>query len=185
MKRHRKPLLIFFLVTLIYLFACVTINIYFPAEKVESVATEIVDDIRGHRSGEEEKSPQGDKNSLLQRTLLALATSTAWAQEVTTVSNPTIRSLKARMKSRYGQMKPFYKTGMLKEKNNGYASLGKVKGLRLKEKRDLKNLVDAENRDRKRLYLEVAKALKINPIDDAQIDKVARIFAKEWQKSVR
>ncbi|MGD8953697.1 MAG: hypothetical protein PVI45_04925, partial [Desulfobacterales bacterium] len=27
--------------------ACVTINIYFPAEKVESVAGEIVEDIRG------------------------------------------------------------------------------------------------------------------------------------------
>ena len=29
------------------LFACVTINIYFPAEKVESVAEDIVNDIRG------------------------------------------------------------------------------------------------------------------------------------------
>ena len=46
-------------------------------------------------------------------------------------------------------------------------------------------LVDAENRDRKTLYVEVAKALKVHPIDSAQIDKVAKIFAKEWQKSVR
>ena len=34
---------------MIALFACVTINIYFPAEKVESVAGEIVNDIRGKK----------------------------------------------------------------------------------------------------------------------------------------
>ena len=52
----------------------------------------------------------------------------------------------------------------------------------MKEKRDLKSLVEAENRYRKQLYAEVAKALKI---DASQINKVAEIFAKEWQKSVR
>jgi uncharacterized protein YdbL (DUF1318 family) len=82
-------------------------------------------------------------------------------------------------------MKPYYKKGTLKEGNNGYVSLGSASGLGLKEKRDLNALVEAENRDRKTLYVEVAKALKVHPIDAAQIDKVARIFAKEWQKSVR
>jgi len=54
--------------------------------------------------------------------------------------------------------------------------------LGLKEKRDLNNLVTAENNDRKTLYEEVAKALKIDP---GQIGKVAEIFAKEWQRSVK
>jgi len=54
--------------------------------------------------------------------------------------------------------------------------------LNLKEKRDLNGLVDAENRDRKTLYTEVARALKI---DSGQIDRIAEIFAKEWQKPVR
>ncbi|UCH19598.1 MAG: hypothetical protein JSU83_13535 [Deltaproteobacteria bacterium] len=47
MKRSCKlyRILVFFSILLI--FACVTINIYFPAEKVESVAGEIVEDIRG------------------------------------------------------------------------------------------------------------------------------------------
>ena len=31
------------------LFACITINIYFPAEKVESAAEDIVNDIRGNK----------------------------------------------------------------------------------------------------------------------------------------
>ncbi len=55
------------------------------------------------------------------------------------------------------------------------------KDLNLKEKRDLKNLVEAENKDRKRLYAEVAKALDIDP---SQTEKVAKIFADKWQESV-
>ncbi len=185
MKRHVKPVWVLVLCMVILIFACVTINIYFPAEKVESVAGDIVNDIRGPRSGEEEK-PQGkDKSSLIRNTLLALSPSLAWAQEVTEVSNPTIRALKQSMRSRYNQMKPYYQKGMLKEGNNGYVSLANTGGLGLKEKRDLNALVDAENSDRKTLYVEVAKALKVHPIDSAQINRVAEIFAKEWQKSVR
>jgi hypothetical protein len=185
MKRYVKPIYVLILGAAIFIFACVTINIYFPAEKVESVAGDIVNDIRGPGSGEEERPKGNDKSSLLQKTLLALSPSSAWAQEVTDVSNPTIRSLKQRMRSRYNQMKPYYQRGMLKEGNNGYVSLGKTSGLGLKEKRDLNAFVDAENKDRKTLYVEVAKALKVHPIDAAQINRVAEIFAKEWQKSVR
>lgn len=185
MRKHVKPTWVIIACMAIFIFACVTINIYFPAEKVESVAGDIVNDIRGPRSGEEEKPQGSDQSSFLQKTLLALSPSPAWAQEATTVSNPTIRALKQRMRSRYNQMKPYYQKGTLKEGNNGYVSLGKTSGLGLKEKRDLNALVDAENRDRKTLYVEVAKALKVHPIDSAQINKVAEIFAKEWQKSVR
>jgi|GEM_PF-4973814 len=36
----------------------------------------------------------------------------------------------------------------------------------------------AENKNRKQLYREVAKSLNIDP---SQVDRVARVFAKEWQ----
>jgi hypothetical protein len=159
--------------------ACVTINIYFPAEKVESVAGEIVNEIRGP----EKKNPtEDDQSSFLRKVILALWTSDAWAEDVTTVSNPTIRALKKKLKANYAQMKPYYGKGMVIEGNNGYVSLGNTGGLSLKEKRDVKSLVAAENRYRKQLYAEVAKALNI---ESSKINKVAEIFAKEWQKSVR
>ena len=161
-------------------FACVTINIYFPAEKVESVAGEIVQDIRGKKSGEKDRTK--DKDSFLQSIRWAFFPALVWAEDVTTVSNPTIRALKDRMKSRFSQMRAYYQKGMLKEGNDGYVDLGDTGGLGLKEKRDLKALVDAENRDRESLYREVAKALKI---ESSQINRIAEIFAKEWQKSVR
>jgi uncharacterized protein YdbL (DUF1318 family) len=104
---------------------------------------------------------------------------TAWAQDVTEVSNATIRGLKERMKARYRQMKPYYDKGLIKEGSDGYVSTGDLGSLDLRQKRDVKSLVDAENQDRRALYKEVAKALEIDP---SQIDRVGKIFAKEWQK---
>jgi hypothetical protein len=176
MKNSRKVLYAVGALFTLLIFSCVTVNIYFPAEKVESVAGEIVDDIRNRKGADKGSSL---KNLLLRKTLFALISSNAWADEVTTVSNPTIRALKEKMKARYAQMKPFYQKGMLVEGGNGYVSMGNTEGLGLKEKRDLITLVDSENNDRTTLYKEVAKALKIDP---SQVDRIAKIFAGEWQK---
>jgi uncharacterized protein YdbL (DUF1318 family) len=167
---------------LIFVLACVTINIYFPAEKVESAAGDIVKDVRGEKANEKQKPAKDDKGSLLLRSLLAFAPAEAWAQDTTTVSNPTIRALKDKLRSNYAQMKPYYQKGMVVEGNNGYVSLKNTDALNLKERRDLSNLADAENQFRRQLYEEVAKALRIDP---SQVNRVAEIFAKEWQKPVR
>ena len=93
----RKPLWLVIPGAVLFLFACVTINIYFPAEKVESVAGEIVDEIRGQGGGEE-KSPAEQKDSFLRKIRLAFTPDAAWAQDAVEVSNPTIRALKEQMK---------------------------------------------------------------------------------------
>ncbi len=179
MEGIRKPLRIASLLFLCTLLACVTINIYFPAEKVETVAQDIVDDIRGREGTEDTPSDAEGKTSVFQLIRTCLSPGIAQAQDVTEVSNATIRALKERMKGRYQQMKPFYNSGLIKEGDDGYVSTGDLGSLGLKEKRDLNGLVDAENKDRKALYQEVAKALDIDP---GQIDRIAKIFAKEWQK---
>jgi uncharacterized protein YdbL (DUF1318 family) len=181
MKTRPNFLLTMMAVLLVALFACVTINIYFPAEKVESVAEDIVNDIRG------QKVPQPDNQSknhegFFYDIKIALFSSNAWADEVTDVSNPTIRALKEKMKDRFKSLQSYYQKGILKEGGDGYLSAAETSGLNLKEKRDLNGLVDAENSDRKTLYAEVAQALKI---DDSEIGRIAEIFAKEWQKPVR
>jgi uncharacterized protein len=181
MNTCRKALWMTASIVLSLIVACVTINIYFPAEKVESVAGEIVDEIRGQTPGGKESLFRDGRGLFLAEPLATFVCPPAWADELT-VSNPTIRGLKDRMKARYAQMRPFYGKGMLKEGNDGYVSLGNTDGLGLKEKRDLNSLVSAENNDRKQLYSEVAKALKIDP---SQANRVAEIFAKEWQKPVQ
>jgi hypothetical protein len=164
--------------------ACVTINIYFPAEKVESVAGEIVQDVRGLKPEPEKEAepPKKEKTSFLERPFLSASLAgTAWAEEVTTVSNPTIRALKQQMKDRYPLLKPYFQKGAIAEGSDGFVAPARMDPLNLKEKRDLTGLIDAENKDRKALYLEVAKALNIDP---NQTSRVAAIFAKEWQNSL-
>lgn len=175
MKKHEKPLLTVIISIMLCVIACVTVNIYFPAEKVESVAEDIVGDIRGKESEE----LKDDKTSLLERTVVALTCSVAWAEDAVTVSNATIRALKEQMKSRYAQMKPYYQQGKLMEGDDGYVSEGSTEGLSLKERRDLKSLVEAENNDRRRLYSEVAKAMDI---EQSQVSRIAEIFAEQWKK---
>ncbi len=182
MKRQKMILWTIMTVFMVSLFACVTINVYFPAEKVESVAGDIVDEIRGRNpSGNDDNSRYFD--DIRWKIRKALSPSVAYAAEVTTVSNPTIRALKAKMKVRFRQLGPYYqKGGVLSEGGKGYLSVAGTAGLSLQQKRDVKSLVDAENRDRKTLYTEVAKALKI---ESGQISRIAKIFAKEWRKPVR
>ena len=182
MKIFRKPVWMTLMLFSLMVFACVTINIYFPAEQVESVAGEIVDEIRGQKpSGE--KSLKNEKSNLFNKTFFAFFVPVGTvAAEPLTVSNPGIRKLKQQMKARYAQMRPFYQKGVLGEDNNGYVSLAQTSGLSLKEKRNMKNLVAAENGDRRKLYGEIAKAMKIDP---SQVGRIGEIFAKEWQKPVR
>ena len=63
-----------------------------------------------------------------------------------------------------------------------YVHINNADGLPMKERRNLKSLVDAENENRRTLYGEVAKALKI---DSSQIEKIEKIFAKEWKESLK
>ena len=171
----------FWITTLFYsfiAFACVTINIYFPAEKVDAVAEEIVKEIK-ERSGEKKGVPKKNERSLLKEEILGLVQSNAWADEITSVSNPTIRALKERIIKRHIQWKSYVEKGMIKEGNDGYVTLGNTSGLSLQDLRNLKSLVGAENSDRKQLYEEVAKALKIDP---SQINRIAERFAAQWRQ---
>jgi hypothetical protein len=162
--------------------ACVTINIYFPAEEVESVAGEIVNDIRGRQSETPQKNEETEKDQSFLRfsVLVASLTPSAWAEDATTVSNATIRELKSRMQTRYERLKPYFASGALKEGDDGYVAMRSIDSLSVREKSELRNLVAAENRDREQLYREVARAMNI---DAGQVDRIAQIFAKEWQKS--
>ena len=181
MKHYQKIAYMLLSCTLVFIVACVTINIYFPAEKVKSVAKDIVKDIRG---GEKNRTDDisKDQTSFIENTVSFMSPSIAFADDVTSVSNPTIRALKERMKQRFRRLKPYYQKGLLKEQDNGYVKLVNTKGLNLKQKRDIKSLLKAENADRHELYLAVARAMNINPSD---VGKVARIFAEQWKKSVK
>ena len=164
---------------LVFVLACITVNIYFPEATVKQAAAEIVDEIRKTDAGK--KGPEAS----LERPALREAASfsfvpAAYAQEETTVSTPAIRALKDSMKGRYPSLKPYFDAGNIGETNKGMLEVRDEAGLNLQAKAALRNLVRDENGDRTKLYAEVAKALKI---EASQIEKIQKIFAAEWAKS--
>jgi len=182
-----KSIRLFFLAAAVLLvFACVTINIYFPEGAVKQTADEIVTEIR--KSGEEEKEKEKEKEkdiltweskTVVDSTWLAGSFSlvpAAYAQE-TKVTTPKIRALREALKERFPKIKPFFDNGNIGEANDGFVKIRNEEGLSLKQKALLRKLVKEENGNRKDLYTEVARALDI---DQSQIPRVGRTFAQSW-----
>ena len=166
---------------ILFIAACVTVNIYFPAAAVQKAADEIVGDVRNIEKKDEQKPEEKQKiNKLFKEPKrLSWGPSVAYAQIDIEVSTPAIRALKDSMKERFPQLKPFYDRGNIGESNMGLLETRDLTGLNLKEKADLSRLVELENKERKALYTEIMKANKFGPEVLPQIQK---IFANSWRE---
>jgi len=167
--------------TLIFLVsACVTVNIYFPAAAVERAADQIVKETWGGPAKPATPVPQPQSRSLFSRNrLLALSfVSQAFAQDADiNVTNPAIRALKESIKNRSNAIKPYMDRGNIGIARDGLLAIRSADGLNLKERAEVNQLIDAENKDREALYAEIAKA---NGIPKENIPKIKSIFAKSW-----
>lgn len=161
---------------LVFVLACITVNIYFPEATVKQAAAEIVDEIR--KTEEAKKIPDA-LTAIPQAGPFSLVPA-AYAQEATNVSTPAIRALKESMKNRFASLKHHFDGGNIGETNKGFLEVRDETGLNLQAKAGLRNLAKDENADRTKLYTEVAKALGI---EASQIEKIQKIFAAEWAKS--
>jgi uncharacterized protein YdbL (DUF1318 family) len=178
MKRTRTLLLA--ALSLAFLAACVTVNIYFPASKVERTAETIVDDVyREGGQGAPEQEMEQEDSSALSVLLAWLGPATAHAQQATEVSNAAIRGLKQQIAQHHQQLVPYYGKGNVGIAGNGMLEVRNTDGLGVSEVAQLRRLVAADNQARSQLYQEVAKALDIDP---SQVGKVQDIFAKEWRQ---
>jgi uncharacterized protein YdbL (DUF1318 family) len=168
---------------LLFAAACVTINVYFPAEAAEKAADRIIQDVYGEQPAvPEEAGPQ----SRVQPDALAVASQSAlldWlipparaAGADITVNTPAIRKLKADMEARHKELAPFYASGALGITRDGQVAIRDQKAVPLKDRNSLNNLVARENRDRDALYKEIAKA---NSHPEWEAD-IREIFARRW-----
>ena len=164
----------------LFLFSCLTINIYFPEAEVRKEAEEIVKEIR--KSEEEKKEDKKNASGVgeAQKILSDRENSfslvpAAYAQEELT--NPKIRALKQSLSERFPKLRPFFDKQNIGETNDGLIRIRDESGLNLKEKALLRNLVNDENDDRRNFYAEYAKAKEI---DSSQINRVQKIFAEKW-----
>ena len=169
----RVALLIAFLAN-----SCVTVNIYFPAAAVERAADEIVKETWGGRTDPAPKEPPRSMLPALWQIATISFVSEVFAQEADiNVSNPAIRALKDTIRNRSGSIKPFMDRGNVGITRDGLLTVRTTEGLSLKERAEAQQLVDAENRDREALYLEIAKANNFPP---ESVAKIKSIFARSW-----
>jgi uncharacterized protein YdbL (DUF1318 family) len=175
---------IFLLAVTLFLTACVTVNIYFPAAAVQRAADQIVEETWGaqEKGGAKEAPPAG--SSLLQDRLAFISFSReAFAAEPDiNVSNPAIRSLKESIKRRSDLIKPYMDKGNVGITRDGLLTVRTTDGSSLKERAEVQQLVDAENRDREALYAEIANA---NNFPSERVADIKTIFAKSWIEQAR
>lgn len=170
-------------ISALFLTACVTINIYFPAAATEKVADEIIQGIQ-----QQEDSPQSNNKlpSLLPQwqahlfhavdKSLSLFISSAHAEANLSVNNAEIRQIRARMKARFPTLAPYYQSGFIGINSSGLlSSRGQVP---LKNRNNVNKAISAENADRENLYQAIANA-NAHPEWAAQIKAT---FSRSWVK---
>jgi uncharacterized protein YdbL (DUF1318 family) len=161
--------------------ACVTVNIYFPAAAVERAADQIVKETWGGPVEPAKPAPQQPQSRSLftpSRFVTLSFVSEAFAQDADiNVTNPAIRALKESIKNRSNAIKPYMDRGNIGIARDGLLAVRSADGLNLKERAEVNQLIDAENKDREALYAEIAKA---NGIPKENIPKIKSIFAKSW-----
>jgi uncharacterized protein YdbL (DUF1318 family) len=170
---------------LLILAACVTINIYFPAAEAREAAEKIVDDILGEDAKQQPASGTDDRSqaplevqpsqtfNLLD---LLIPTAQAAAQPKFDADTPEVRKLQAAMKQRHASLKGFYESGAIGFTQDALVGIRELSAVPLKQRGRLKNLVQAENADRNRLYQEIARA---NGHPEWEPD-VRKTFSKTW-----
>ncbi len=161
---------------LLFITACVTINVYFPAAEAEDAASKIVNKIIGEddNAGIDGDNPQG-----LNFNPLSFFISSAHAEVNINISSPAIVEITNRMKSRYdSKLKGYLDKAIIGFSNQGFIEILDAKKLGLKDRQKAKKLVADENRDRKALYRELAVA---NGHPDWE-DSIQNVFVKQWRK---
>jgi len=178
----------------LFIGACVTINVYFPAAAAEKAADRIINEVK---SGAAEAPPaeakppattppasslQRERPSLLVAAIgrsLEMLIPAAQAQDQSAnldVSSPQIRALTASMKARFAELSKYFDSGVVGLTNDGMVEVRDPNAAPLAERATVKRLVAEDNRDRTSLYGQIARA---NGHAEWEAD-IRRTFARRW-----
>ncbi|TDR18309.1 YdbL family protein [Marinicella litoralis] len=182
MNKWSKSMLMF---SFVWVAACVTINVYFPAAEVESAAKEFVEDVL---KGETE-SPNDDQSQWMNPATMRNVAhhmnpinwfiSSAHAQADITLSSPAITALKNKMKTRISEsLRGYLASNVVGFTNDGFVEIVDAGALGLKDRQLVKKIVADENRDRAALYREVAIANNHPEWED----QIRQAFVKQWNE---
>ncbi|MGB5605729.1 MAG: DUF1318 domain-containing protein, partial [Gammaproteobacteria bacterium] len=169
------------LLLLLLVAACVTINVYFPAEAAEKAADLIIQDVYGKDSGtpatpEPQSWQQLHGQPQPSVAMLDWLIAPAHAAADISVDSPAIRQLKAAMEKRHRQLAEYYASGAVGMTQNGLIQIRDQKLLALKDRNTVSQLVGQENADRGALYSEIARA-NGHP---EWADEIRQTFSRRW-----
>ncbi|MBV7433770.1 YdbL family protein [Cardiobacteriaceae bacterium TAE3-ERU3] len=175
------------LMTLLVLMSCVTVNIYFPAAAAEKAADSIIQDVwHEQQSNNAVSSPVKGEPTLsytvfspriLVLALLDGLSNTAHAQNVNfSASSPQVEQIKDRMAGRFAKLKPLFESGAVGLTDNGYLAIRDASAAPMALRAQISQLVDAENADRKALYQAIADANN----QPGWFKQIQNTFASRW-----
>jgi hypothetical protein len=124
----------------LFLTACVTINVYFPAAAAERAADQIIDHVWGKESESLPPHVKPEKPSDSQSFFPPLLgfISTVSADANLDISSPTIQVIKDRMAERHPQLLPYYYDGTIGLTYDGLISLRALQQVPLKARNEVK-----------------------------------------------
>jgi len=173
----------------LFIAACVTINVYFPAAAADKAADQVINDITGGAAkGGTTTPPQSNlvppraeqPNFLvaaLGATLESLVPAAqAQGADALNVSSPAITHITASMAARFGELRKFFESGAIGLTKDGNVDVRDLNAVGLADRATAKRLVSEDNADRAQLYAEIAKA---NNHPDWEAD-IRKSFAKRW-----
>jgi len=177
----KKLLRSLFTLPLLVIAACVTINIYFPAEELRGAADKIVEEVWGERNLQQDPAsqPPADNPGSFLRWLSG--PTAAYAAQDINVTTPEIRAVKETMKQRSERLFPYLDSGHIGIGADALLKTRTTEGLDLRTRGEVTRLVNEENTDRQRLYAEIARA---NGFPD-RIGEVQDIFAASWRDNAK
>ena len=168
--------------------ACVTINVYFPAAQAERAADMIINDVWGTQPAKPEGEPQGwlqerdrgleavEAVRLASLAVLDVIIPRAEAQADFDIETPEIRALTASMNARHRELLPSYVSGAIGLTADGLVDIRDRNLVPLAGRNTIRQLVDAENRDRNALY----KAIAVANGQPGWEGDIRKTFAQRW-----
>ncbi len=164
--------------------ACVTINIYFPAAAAEKAADQIIENIQTLPEQQAPAEPVSSLDAWQTQAARWLDAGLDWiiapaqAQEANlNINSPEIAQLTASMRQRFQALLPHYQSGAVGLREDGLLAVRAPAAVPLPQRAGVKQLVDAENSDRERLYQAIARA-NGHP---EWAGKIKQTFAERWR----
>ncbi len=166
---------------------CVTINVYFPAAAAEQAAQKFIGDVIAP-TDQPMPAPAGsnvappaaaDTDGGTAMLLLDLLVPAAHAaQPDLQVSTPELQALRGKMRARYTKhLEALFDAGAIGLTRDGDVALRDSGSVPLSQRNQVRQWIEAENKDRAAVYREIAEA-NGHP---EWTDKIRQTFAREWR----